>query len=58
MGCSPIGCILIQLARLWGAHVTATTSLRATPVVQALGAHVVVVCGKADVQKQLAVQEG
>jgi NADPH:quinone reductase-like Zn-dependent oxidoreductase len=58
MGCCPIGCILLQLARLWGAHVTATTSLRATPVVQALGAHNVVVCGEGDVQNKLAVQDG
>ncbi|PSN38803.1 hypothetical protein C0J52_07903 [Blattella germanica] len=58
MGCSPVGCILIQLARLWGAHVTATASLRATPVAQALGAHDVVVCGEADVQKQLAIRDG
>ncbi|XP_069676478.1 reticulon-4-interacting protein 1 homolog, mitochondrial-like isoform X3 [Periplaneta americana] len=58
MGCSPVGCILIQLARLWGAHVTATASLRATPVAQALGAHDVVVCGEADVQQQLEVREG
>jgi NADPH:quinone reductase-like Zn-dependent oxidoreductase len=56
MGCSPVGCILIQLARLWGAHVTATASLRAIPVAQALGAHDVV-CGEADVQLQLEVRE-
>jgi NADPH:quinone reductase-like Zn-dependent oxidoreductase len=58
MGCSPVGCTLIQLAWLRGAHVTATTTLRAAPVLQALGAHVVVVCGNADVQEQLAAQEG
>lgn len=57
-GCSPVGCILIQLARLWGAHVTAVTSLRGTPVIQALGAHDVVVCEEADVQDQLASREG
>jgi NADPH:quinone reductase-like Zn-dependent oxidoreductase len=56
MGCSPVGCILIQLARLWGAHVTTTASLRAIPVAQALGAHDVV-CGEADVQKQLEMRE-
>lgn len=56
MGCSPVGCILIQLARLWGTHVTATASLRAIPVAQALGAHDVV-CGEADVQKQLEMRE-
>lgn len=58
MGCSPVGCILIQLARLWGAHVTAVTTLRGTPVIQALGAHDVVVCEEADVQNQLASREG
>jgi NADPH:quinone reductase-like Zn-dependent oxidoreductase len=59
MGCSPVGCILIQLARLWGAHVTAVTSLRGIPVIQALGAHDVVVCDEgADVQGQLTSREG
>jgi NADPH:quinone reductase-like Zn-dependent oxidoreductase len=59
MGCSPVGCILIQLARLWGAHVTAVTSLRGIPVIQALGAHDVVVCDEeVDVQNQLASREG
>jgi NADPH:quinone reductase-like Zn-dependent oxidoreductase len=59
MGCSPVGCILIQLARLWGTHVTAVTSLRGIPVIQALGAHDVVVCDEeVDIQHQLASQEG
>ncbi|XP_063217439.1 reticulon-4-interacting protein 1 homolog, mitochondrial-like isoform X4 [Bacillus rossius redtenbacheri] len=56
-GCSPVGCVLIQLARLWGATVTATCALRATPVVQALGADDVVVTGVGNLEKQLASRE-
>lgn len=52
-GCSPVGCILLQLSNLWGAHVTTSCSLRATPVAQALGAHHIVVNDDMDVEKQL-----
>lgn len=37
-GCSPVGCVLTQLLRRWGAAtVTATCSVRAVPVIKALG---------------------
>ncbi|KAK7867035.1 hypothetical protein R5R35_005677 [Gryllus longicercus] len=53
-GCSAIGCLLVQLAHLWGAHVTVTCPLRATPVAQALGADCIIVCGEGgDIEKQL-----
>nr|CAD7447324.1 unnamed protein product [Timema bartmani] len=45
-GSSPVGCILIQLARLWGGSVATTCSSRATPVAQALGAEEVIVTGR------------
>lgn len=53
-GCTPVGCLLAQLAHLWGAHVTVTCPLRATPVAQALGADCIIVCGEgSEVEKQL-----
>lgn len=36
-GCSPVGCILTQLAKRWGAFVTTTCHSRSAPVVKALG---------------------
>lgn len=37
-GCSPVGCVLTQLLRRWGAStVAATCSVRAVPVIKALG---------------------
>nr|CAD7433851.1 unnamed protein product [Timema monikensis] len=56
-GSSPVGCILIQLARLWGGSVATTCSSRATPVAQALGAEEVIVTGRGNVEKQLEVRE-
>ncbi|XP_068082826.1 reticulon-4-interacting protein 1 homolog, mitochondrial-like isoform X2 [Anabrus simplex] len=52
-GCTPVGCILLQLSHLWGAHVTTTCSLRATPVAQALGADQIIVSDNMDIEKQL-----
>lgn len=37
-GCSPVGCVLIQLLKEWNASVTATCYKRALPVAKALGA--------------------
>ncbi|XP_019866811.2 reticulon-4-interacting protein 1, mitochondrial [Aethina tumida] len=37
-GCTPVGCVLIQLLRHWKAHVTTTCHQRALPVAKALGA--------------------
>lgn len=36
-GCSPVGCVLTQLTKKWGAHVTTTCHSRSAPVVKALG---------------------
>ena len=38
-GCSPVGCVLTQLTKKWGAYVTATCSDRSEPVIKALGEH-------------------
>lgn len=37
-GCTPVGCVLLQLLQYWNASVTATCYKRALPVVKALGA--------------------
>ncbi|XP_059607478.1 reticulon-4-interacting protein 1, mitochondrial-like isoform X2 [Phlebotomus argentipes] len=37
-GCSPVGCVLTQLTKKWGATVTATCYVRSVPVIRALGA--------------------
>lgn len=36
-GCSPVGCVLTQLTKKWGAYVTTTCHSRSAPVVKALG---------------------
>lgn len=36
-GCSPVGCVLTQLLKKWGAFVTATCNVRSVPVIKALG---------------------
>lgn len=36
-GCSPVGCVLTQLTKKWGANVTATCNVRSVPVIKALG---------------------
>lgn len=36
-GCSPVGCVLTQLAKKWGAFVTSTCHIRSVPVIKALG---------------------
>lgn len=36
-GCSPVGCVLIQLCKKWGATITATCDIRSAPVAKVLG---------------------
>nr|CAI5828999.1 unnamed protein product [Callosobruchus analis] len=42
-GCSPVGCVLVQLLSHWKAEVTTTCYKRAVPVVKALGAADIIV---------------
>jgi NADPH:quinone reductase-like Zn-dependent oxidoreductase len=42
-GCTPVGCVLIQVLKHWKAHVTTTSTKRAMPVVKALGADEVII---------------
>lgn len=37
-GCSPVGCVLTQLTKKWGAFVTSSCHVRSVPVIRALGA--------------------
>ncbi|ENN72746.1 hypothetical protein YQE_10551, partial [Dendroctonus ponderosae] len=41
-GCTPVGCVLIQLLNSWKAHITTTCHKRAVPVAKALGAREVI----------------
>lgn len=36
-GCSPVGCVLTQLTKKWGAFVTSSCHIRSVPVIKALG---------------------
>lgn len=36
-GCSPVGCVISQLTKKWGAHVAATCFFKSAPVSTALG---------------------
>lgn len=36
-GCSPVGCVLTQLTKKWGAYVTSSCHIRSVPVIKALG---------------------
>lgn len=42
-GCTPVGCVLIQILRIWNADVTTMCYKRALPVAKALGANSIVV---------------
>lgn len=44
-GCSPVGCVLMQLCKKWGATITATCDVRMVPVVRALGMCELIVFG-------------
>lgn len=41
-GCTPVGCVLIQVLNLWGADVTTICYKRAIPVAKALGANQII----------------
>lgn len=42
-GCTPVGCVLTQILKLWGADVTTTCYRRAVPVAKALGSNTIIV---------------
>ena len=53
-GVTDTGCLAIQLACLWGAHVTVLCSPRAVQLAHALGAHMVIAADSADCLTDLA----
>ncbi|EFA07672.2 Reticulon-4-interacting protein 1, mitochondrial-like Protein [Tribolium castaneum] len=42
-GCTPVGCVLIQILAHWSANVTTTCTKRAVPVAKALGADDIII---------------
>jgi NADPH:quinone reductase-like Zn-dependent oxidoreductase len=50
---TPIGCILIQLIKLWGGYIVAACRTNAVSVIKALGADDVIVIGESDIDKEL-----
>lgn len=49
---SPVGCILIQILKHWGAQVTGTCNKRAVPVVKALGTDDIIVLNHSNLSDQ------
>ncbi|XP_074037321.1 reticulon-4-interacting protein 1, mitochondrial isoform X2 [Leptinotarsa decemlineata] len=56
-GCTPVGCVLIQLLNHWQAEVTATCYQRAVPVVKALGASDMIVLTEMDTPNETTFSE-
>lgn len=56
-GSTPVGCILIQLIKLWGGYVTAVCKLEAVKVLNALGADDIVTLDECDVDKELELHD-
>ncbi|EFN89830.1 reticulon-4-interacting protein 1 homolog, mitochondrial [Harpegnathos saltator] len=52
-GCSPIGCILTQLIKLWGGYVITTCKKKAVPVMETIGADDVIITDEDDIEKRL-----
>lgn len=52
-GNTPIGCILIQLIKIWGGHVVTTCRPNAVTLLQALGADHVIAVGESNIEKEL-----
>ncbi|XP_014204452.1 reticulon-4-interacting protein 1 homolog, mitochondrial-like [Copidosoma floridanum] len=56
-GSTPVGCIIIQLIKLWGGSTVAICKPQAAPVVKALGANDVILLHGSDVLKELELSE-
>ncbi|XP_058796861.1 reticulon-4-interacting protein 1, mitochondrial-like isoform X2 [Phymastichus coffea] len=52
-GTTPVGCILIQLVKLWGGYVVATCRSEAAPIIKALGAEEIIFLNDLDASKEL-----
>lgn len=56
-GNTPVGCILIQLVKLWGGHVVTVSRKNAVPVMRALGADEVLLLDELNIEKELELHE-
>ncbi|KAK2579490.1 hypothetical protein KPH14_010803 [Odynerus spinipes] len=56
-GNTPVGCILIQLVKLWGGYVVTTCRENAVPVMSALGADEIITLNKSDIEKELELHD-
>ncbi|KYN06277.1 Reticulon-4-interacting protein 1, mitochondrial [Cyphomyrmex costatus] len=56
-GSTPIGCILMQLIKLWGGYVVTACRTDAMPIMKALGADEVIVINETDVEKELQLHD-
>ncbi|XP_017781284.1 PREDICTED: reticulon-4-interacting protein 1 homolog, mitochondrial-like [Nicrophorus vespilloides] len=54
-GCTPVGCVLIQILKYWGANVTTTCFIRSLPVAKALGADDVIILEESEIKTKAAV---
>ncbi|KAK9873825.1 hypothetical protein WA026_002183 [Henosepilachna vigintioctopunctata] len=52
-GCTPVGCVLIQILKHWGADVTSTCNKRALPVAKALGSDDVIIIDENDSNSEM-----
>ncbi|XP_063982853.1 reticulon-4-interacting protein 1 homolog, mitochondrial-like isoform X2 [Diachasmimorpha longicaudata] len=56
-GSTPVGCILIQLIKLWGGHVSAMCMRHATKVLRTLGAEDIIPLDGSDIAKELGLHD-
>ncbi|XP_074111455.1 NAD(P)H oxidoreductase RTN4IP1, mitochondrial [Cotesia typhae] len=56
-GSTPVGCILIQLIKLWGGHVTVICKLESAKVIKALGADDIIPSNDCDIYKELELHD-
>ncbi|XP_012269803.2 reticulon-4-interacting protein 1 homolog, mitochondrial-like isoform X2 [Athalia rosae] len=56
-GTTPVGCILIQLMKLWGGHVVAACKEHAIPIARALGADEIIAFNETNMEKELALHD-
>lgn len=56
-GSTPVGCILIQLVKLWGGHIVTICRPQAAPVIKALGANEIILLNESVVAKELELRD-
>lgn len=56
-GCTPIGCVIIQLVKLWGGYVVAACRYHAIPVTKALGADEIIPLNESNIEKEFQLHD-